>query len=79
MPRTKSQDPAVKKSISMPASLYKRMLERMKALGFNSESAYVQFLTRNDVVRKDAAVIAVETHTELKPDGKEKKGKRGKR
>jgi hypothetical protein len=68
MPRKKSDDPAVKKSVSMPTSLYERMLKRMETLGFHSESAYLQFLTRNDVVRQDNAIIAVERPAQEKAE-----------
>lgn len=43
-----SEDPAVKLSFSLPTSLSKRMLERMKALGITSVSQYVQTLVHND-------------------------------
>ena len=55
----RSTDPAVKRSISMPASLYAKMLKRMAQFGFTSESAYIQHLTRNSVMT-DAPPINAE-------------------
>lgn len=59
MPRKKSDDPAVKKSISMPQSLFGKMEKRMDELGFRSESAYIQLLVRNDCVKGGTPEIAL--------------------
>ena len=57
MARPKVPDPAIKRSISLPADLYKRMKKRMAEYGFTSESAYFQLLARNDVVADQPPTI----------------------
>ncbi|MEA3211001.1 MAG: hypothetical protein QOE70_4058 [Chthoniobacter sp.] len=67
MPRNKSKDPAKKRSISMPTSLYKKMLARMEKYGFISESAYLQFLTRNDIVKDGQMEVVPEPRSKGRP------------
>jgi hypothetical protein len=45
-----SDDPAIKKSVSIPQSLYRKAIARAKSLGYNL-SQYIQHLIRNDLQR----------------------------
>ena len=45
-----SEDPAVRKTISLANSLYREALERMKLKKISSFSDYIQQLVRNDAL-----------------------------
>jgi len=48
---------AVKKSVSLPATLLAQAEERLKNLGYSSLSAYLQHLVRDDVNTRPAHVL----------------------
>jgi Arc/MetJ-type ribon-helix-helix transcriptional regulator len=52
----------MKRSISLPESLYAKMLTRMKELGYRSESAYLQHLVREDSIRSGPLIRHQEDH-----------------
>ena len=52
MPRKPSDDPAVKLSFSLPESVQKRMLQRMRSLSISKVSEYIATLIQNDVALK---------------------------
>ncbi|MEA3208256.1 MAG: hypothetical protein QOE70_1313 [Chthoniobacter sp.] len=70
--RPPSEDPAIKKSVSIPTSLHTKMVVRMRRFGFRSESAYLQQLIRNDVV-ENASELKMLSMAEPEPEAAPKK------
>lgn len=55
---------AVRKSISLPADMWAELHERMRPLGYRKVSHYLQYLVRQDLLRKGSHVIREDASSE---------------